>query len=78
MMIDLMLRPSVVFHAIMEVDLLKLVTVGQWASADVHLVLRVLLHAEDQGLACVLKDAADLGEEIGFKMVFFFGGWTIV
>ena len=66
MMIYLMLRPPVVFHAVMEVDLLKLVAVRQRASADVHLVLRVFLHAEDQGLACVLENAADLVEEIQF------------
>lgn len=55
-----MFRTSVVFHSIMEVDLLELVAVGERSSADVHLVLRVLLHSEDQGLSCVLEDSADL------------------
>lgn len=46
-MVNLMLRPPIVFHAIVEVDLLELVAIGKWASADVHLVLGVLLHSKD-------------------------------
>lgn len=59
-MIDLVLRPSVILHAIVEVDLLKLVSVRERTTADVDLVLGILFHSEDQGLPRVLEDAADL------------------
>lgn len=59
-MINLVFRSSVILHAIVEVYLFKLVSVGEGAAADVDLVLGVLLHSKDQGLPGVLEDAADL------------------
>lgn len=63
MLIDLVLGAAVVLEPVVEIDLLKLVAVRERPAADVHLVLGVLLHAENQGLTRVVEDAADLLEK---------------
>jgi len=54
------LGPEIVIGAEMYVELLKLITISQWALGYVQNVFRVFVHSEDQRLSGVLDRSADL------------------
>lgn len=58
--VHVMLRALVVVRAVVEVNLLKLVPVGQRTAGDVHVLFGVLFDTKHQRLAGIVQRAGDL------------------
>jgi hypothetical protein len=58
--VDGVFAPEVVVEAVVEMDLMKLVTVAQRAPGYVEQLLGVVVDGEDDAVAGVAEDAADL------------------
>jgi len=74
------LGPADVLRAVVDVDLLELVAVGQGSAGYVHVLLGVLVHPEDQRLAGVVQSAGNLQYYIGGTSGLVFGEvpWVIL